>query len=172
MQVAMILVFLLDIMLLWFYVTFLVMFVFYCICFRWISIIRRHQPCYSAPYVYCLSHACYLAYCWGHVVQYSRFMPLYLLKSTYNSTWKFWWKLSPASLAIARVQVVTNCVFMHFSTTLWAIQFVVIFKSVAFVNFWSSFSFHLLSLISFTTTLSIVFFLRLSKYSIDFTTCD
>ncbi len=170
MWVAMVLVFLLDIVLLWSYATFLVTFIFYCICCRWILIIWRHQPCYSTSYVYCLAHACYLVYCWGHVVQYSIFMPLYLFKSTYKFTWKFWWNLSATFFAIGIVQVVRNYVFMHFSTILWAIQFVAILKFVTFVDFWSSFSFHLLSLISFTIALSIVFFLKLSRYSIDFTT--
>jgi hypothetical protein len=169
MPIAMVLVFLLNIIVLWSYATLLVMFVVYYICSWWILIIKSHQPCYSAAYVYCLAHVCYLAYCWSHVVQYSRFMPLYLFKSTYKSTWKFWWNWSPTSLTIARVQVVTNCVFMHFSIIFWAIQFVAILKHVTFVNFWSSFSLHLPFLISFTIALSIVFFLR---RLIDVTTCD
>jgi hypothetical protein len=143
MPITMVLVFVLNIVVLWSYTTFLITFVFYCICFWWILIIGGHQPCYLAPlcllFSPCLLFSLLLRPCCAiFEIHAPILVPIYLLVYL-----KILVKFIPTSLTTTQVQVVANCVFMHFSTTFWVIQFVAILTSINFLNFWSSFSFHL-----------------------------
>jgi hypothetical protein len=50
------------------------------------------------------------------------------------------------------------CSNTHFSTTLWIVRFVAVPKFITFLNDLSLLSFHLPSLVSFATTLAMIFF--------------
>ncbi len=121
-------------------------------------IIKKQQPCYSTPS--CLL----LAFCWNHVV-HLKLMPLYLCKYTCKPIWKFWWNISHISLIGVEIQIVTNCVLTHSSIASWIIQSTVVFRFIVVFNCFSPLSFCLPYWISFTSVLSMVFFIRISKFS-------
>ncbi len=116
------------------------------------------------PCAYYLAHAYNLTYCWAHVVK-PKFTPMYLCEFAQPPIWKSWWKQSPISTIVARVEAAMNCALARFSSIFRAICFVVEPNYVACLVHLFSFFFLLFILISSTTIFSIVFFLMMFRYS-------
>ncbi len=120
----------------------------------------------------CFICAYNLACCWAHVVQ-PTFTPMYLYRSVRRLVWKSWWMQSLILAIDVGVQSTVNCVPACFLIFLQVACFVGKPNSTACLAHMSSFSFFLHVLISSTSSFSIVFLLRMSKYlELVTTTCD
>jgi len=109
----------------------------------------------------------FFAYCWTsrwEIIPHPIFMLMCLYGFVHMPTQKFRWHLLPTSFIIVAVQSIVNYVLIYFSIVIWATRSIVDPTYVALFSFFSSFSFHLFSLISIAVVLSMVFFHMIFKF--------
>jgi len=112
-----------------------------------------------------------LATFWVCVVA-PRLTPLYWYGLACSLVAKLLWNWSPTSLIAIGDQSWMKVALVHFSMDLWIVRSTIIKVLIALSNHFSSFSFHLHSLVSSTTALAISFDHIMFKYSLELTTCN